>query len=175
MDFDYVAYPDYHELKWQILKKAGVVTEEMEREEFETWKAFAEFYDSLPLEEKASVTENLIAEQFPPNVLVLFIPRRYANLALEILRWKFNGNILKSKNGKEKIDKRQNGSMTVWLFGKKKTTEMIKAELKSHNLYFRVLRDYPLRRDFLHFFKTKLYPVPRKVLRILTEPQAKIS
>lgn len=165
---------DYQTAVHELFKKVGIVTEEMEREEFEAYLSLASWYDSLSLEEKASITTNLITEQFPPNVLVLFVPRRYANLALQILRWKFNGNILKSKNGKEKIDKRKGGSMTVWMFGKKKTTEAIKTELKNHNLYFRILRDCPLRRDFLHFWRGRLYPVSRKVLRILIEPQSKI-
>jgi len=167
--FDYEAY-GYRDIKRQILRDAHVKTAEMEEEELEGWESFAEFFDSRPIEEKiVSADGKVVSQTLPRQCFVILINRRYVSLGLAILETMFKGNLHKYGVVRKK-DKRGRpiGGALVWIQGTKETVMLIKEELGKHNIYYRVLRDSPFRRNFLHYFNGKFYGLKRSVMKQVT-------
>jgi len=174
--FDYEAY-DYQTIKRMILKRAGVETEEIRREEQLEWDSVAELYDHLALEEKMFIPEEMmINPEFPPNILTLQLNRRHLGLALQVLQ-KFKGNMMTGKDGEPRIERfldvqgRTNRAI-VWFMGRREVTDLIVPELASHNIYPKVLRNFMLRRDFLHYHNGFWYPLSRRAFKELTLQKA---
>lgn len=170
MEFDYNAF-DYDTIKLMILKKAGVKTPEIEALETATWEATAEYYDSLAIEEKMFIPPELeIQPEFPPNILVIQLFRRHLGLALQLLQKMFKGNMMRGKDGEPRIERLldERGATIyaiVWFIGRREVTDKIVPELLKHDIYPKLLRNYPLRRDFLHYHNGKWWPISRRVFR----------
>jgi len=172
-EFDYEAY-DFQTIKRMILKRAGVETEEMLRDEEAEWESIAELYDYLSLEEKSYIPQEMeINPEFPPNILTIQLNRRHLGLALQILLKKFKGNMMTGKDGEPRIERfldvqgRTNRAI-VWFIGRRKVTDQIVPELASHNIYPRTLRNFMLRRDFLHYFNGRWFPLSKRAFKEMT-------
>lgn len=169
-EWDYQAF-SYDQIKTMILQKVGVETEEMEDQRYRGYESLADYYNSRAFEEKLFVPESLrLHPDFPLNCLVLQINRRYASLALSLLRVKFKGNIMTNHRNEERVFRLRSGTTTIWMMGRRETVNLILQELERHNLYVRILRNSPFRRDFLHYWHGTLYPLPRKVFKQLKKP-----
>lgn len=166
----------YREVKRMILKKAGIKTAEIEKEEFEYWQSMAEYWDSLAIEDKVVVVGRPAEQKLPIYCLVLVVHRFHITLALRILNNKFKGNLHRFGVVRRK-DKRGNpvGSAAVWIKGTRQTTQMIMDEFARHNLYYRVLRHYPFRQDYLHYNKGRFYNLPRSIMKQVRQKVSKLS
>ena len=173
--YDYQAY-DYQQIKRMILEDAGVKTAEMESEEFEAWEAMAEWMDSQALEDKVVALGATIPQTLPFHVLVFKIRRCRVGLAQKVLEAKFKGNFHRFGVIRQ-LDKRgrKMGEAIFWMVGIRETTDMILNELDKHNIYPRILRNQPFRRDFLHYFKGRFYHINRSTLKKVRQNVARFS
>lgn len=161
----------YAQLKEMILKDAGVVTEEMERDKALEAESMAEFYDSLPISERAYIAEELQKQVEVVNCLVIKVNWRKIGLAKALLLTKYKGNLMTRNFSQEGVFEPVN--QTIWIMGKREATTMILEDLQNHNIYFKVLRNYPFRLDFFHYYNGEWYHMSRKNFKEVVKAQSK--
>lgn len=162
--FDYVAY-SYRQIKEQMLKTAGQKDEQMEEDEFLAWESQAEHYDSLSFEEKTMIPNGVTGVQML-NCLVVQFSQRHFKFAVDILSKTFKGNFMWRTS---RVLENPSSHRVLWFVGLKETTNRIQDELARHSIWFRVMRDSYFRRDFVHYYNGKIYPVSKKVFREMNE------
>lgn len=169
-EYDYEAY-SYSQILEQILQRAGVENKDMENLRYGGYETSAEFYDSRMIEEKLYIPENLqLRPDMPLNCLVVYVYRLRAKFAINLTQKLYKGNFMKRKDGKDKIDWVPNSSAIMWFAGRREVTDEIQDELRRHNIYFKVLRNSPFRRDFIQYFKGRMYPLKRSTLNAVKKP-----
>jgi hypothetical protein len=170
-EFDMQAY-DYQTVKAQMLKRAGVTTEEMQKKQLQTWESAAEAYDNLPLEQKIYISDDGEFTFELPNCLVLEFRPHDWGLAVKILTYFFKGNMMHVTE--RLLDNRKLAARLrmLWFIGHKKTTSGILAELEKHNIRPRILRNSYLRRDFLHYANGNIYPMKTRDFKTIVTKQS---
>lgn len=169
-NYDFQAF-DFQTIKEMILKKAGIETKEMEELKYQDYTGKADWYNDRMIEEKLYIPENLqLRPDMPLNCLVVQVFRRRAKFAINLTQSLYKGNFMKCKDGKDKIDYVPNSSAIMWFAGRREVTDEIQDELRRHNIYFKVLRNSPFRRDFIQFWHGKMYPIKKSTLNAVKKP-----
>jgi hypothetical protein len=107
------------------------------------------------------------------NCLVIDLPPRFYKYSLEVLGQTFKANFMKRTKKVIADNKKYSEKIRVlWFMGDKKTTDLIQETLRKRQIWFRVLRDSYLRRDFVVYRNGKLYNVNKRKLQPLMEQQA---
>ena len=173
-EYDTKAF-DFQQIKEQMLKRAGIKTQEMKDKEFLIWDAVAEQYDNLPIEQKVYIPENVPGQQIEfINCLVLSFNMHDFSLAKKVLMAKYRGNMMTRTHKIFEANKKMTSKIRmIWLMGYKETTNRILEELREkHNIRPRILRDSYLRRDFLHYADGQIYVMKKKHFRDMQKKQS---
>lgn len=120
--------------------------EELLKDDSEQWKANADFYDSLSVEQKMFIRPEFL------NCLVLKFYASHFGFAVDLLSMLFKGNM--TPRTKQTIEMNKNKRMkhrVLWFVGHRKTTDRVLEELYKRNIRPRILRNSLLRRDFRHY------------------------
>ena len=169
-NYDFQAF-SYDQIRDAILKKASIETKEMQELRYRDYEGQAEFHDNRMIEDKLFIPENLqLRPGMSLNCLVVYVFRRRAKFAINLTQKLYKGNFMKRKDGKDKIDYVPNSNAIMWFAGRREVTDEIQDELQRHNIYFKVLRNSPFRRDFIQYFKGRMYPLKRSTLNAVKKP-----
>lgn len=168
--YDVIAY-SYEEIKRQILKDAHLESAEMTKERYALYETSEQWYNDQALEQKLYIPSELqLREDMPLNCLVVYVFRHRAKFAINLTQSLYKGNFMKRKDGKDKIDWVPSSNAIMWFAGRREVTDEIQDELRRHNIYFKVLRNSPFRRDFLQHFHGKMYPITKSTLNAVRKP-----
>jgi hypothetical protein len=174
MEFD-LRNMDYSEAKKQAFRRAGIKTPEMKNEEMLAWGAVAEYYDSLSIEQKVYIPDEMIGQEADfVNMLVLSFNVHDYSLAKKILLARYKGNMMPRTLQIMEANKKAAWKIRMmWFMGRKEVTNTILQELKEkHNLRPRVLRDSYFRRDFVHYANGHLYFMKKGYFKAMMQKQS---
>ena len=174
-EFDFNAGFDYQTIKGQMLKRACIRTPDMMEKDLVIWDATAEMYDSVPVEQKVYIPDEMIGQEADfINMLVLSFNVHDYSLAKKILLAKYKGNMMPRTLQIMEANKKATWKIRMmWFMGRKEVTNTILEELKlKHNLRPRVLRDSYFRRDFVHYANGHLYFMKKGDFKAMMQKQS---